>query len=178
MKIHEFLIEERQILVQEKLPYAKTELAPVMSRDTLDYHYGKLASGYVKRYNAGEGDEKFNQAGAFLHNIFFLQLKTPAGSNKPTGTVKEIIHSKYNDYETFKSEFFKAAMSIQGSGWIYLSKSGDIKIIKNHAMRSDILLLVDWWEHAWALDYQADKGKYLNNMWRIINWEIINARLT
>lgn len=177
MKIHEFLTENRKILVQEKLPYAKTALAPVMSKDTLDYHYGKLAAGYVKRYNANEGDEKFNQAGAFLHNIFFLQLKAPSGS-KPTGSVKQLIDNKYGDYEQFKTEFTKIAMGIQGSGWIYLSKSGDIKTIKNHAMRSDILLLVDWWEHAWALDYQANKDKYLSNIWRIIDWEIINVRLT
>ena len=69
-------------------------------------------------------------------------------------------------------------MKIQGSGWVYMSTSGDIKTIVNHQVKNDIAMLVDWWEHAWALDYQHDKGKYLNNMWRIINWDIVNVRLT
>ena len=71
----------------------------------------------------------------------------------------------------------KTAMKIQGSGWVYLSTSGDIKTIANHAVRTDICCLVDWWEHAWALDYQADKEAYLNNMWKIINWDVCNERL-
>jgi Fe-Mn family superoxide dismutase len=69
-------------------------------------------------------------------------------------------------------------MGIQGSGWVYLSKNGQIKTITNHAIKHDIILLIDWWEHSWALDYQADKQKYLNNIWRIINWSVINDRLT
>jgi Fe-Mn family superoxide dismutase len=68
-------------------------------------------------------------------------------------------------------------MKIQGSGWVYLSTGGDIKTIKNHAVRTDIALLVDWWEHAWALDYQSDKEKYLDNIWKIINWDVVNNRL-
>ena len=68
-------------------------------------------------------------------------------------------------------------MGIQGSGWVYLSRSGDVKTIKNHAIRQDIVLLIDWWEHAWALDYQADKSKYLKNIWRAIDWSVINDRL-
>jgi Fe-Mn family superoxide dismutase len=68
-------------------------------------------------------------------------------------------------------------MSVQGSGWIYLSRSGDIKIIKNHSKRTDIALLIDWWEHAWFDDYGTNKSKYLNNIWRIINWNAVNSRL-
>jgi Fe-Mn family superoxide dismutase len=68
-------------------------------------------------------------------------------------------------------------MTIQGSGWIYMSRSGEIKIIKNHQIKKDIALLIDWWEHAWALDYQSDKKSYLENIWRIINWDIVNTRL-
>ena len=68
-------------------------------------------------------------------------------------------------------------MKIQGSGWIYLSNYGQIKTIKNHQIKQDIVLLIDWWEHAWALDYQHDKKKYLENQWKIINWEVINQRI-
>jgi Fe-Mn family superoxide dismutase len=67
-------------------------------------------------------------------------------------------------------------MTIQGSGWLYLAYNGEIKTIVNHEVRDDILLLVDWWEHAWALDYQADKRSYLENTWKIINWSWINTR--
>jgi Fe-Mn family superoxide dismutase len=70
-------------------------------------------------------------------------------------------------------------MSIQGSGWVYMDYNGSIKIIPNHEYKRDmkIALLIDWWDHAWALDYQQDKAKYLANIWRIINWEVVNDRL-
>jgi Fe-Mn family superoxide dismutase len=177
VKLSEFLSEGKQQLVQENLPYGKSDLAPVMSEDTINYHYGKLAAGYVKKYNAGEGNAKFNEAGAYLHNVFFPQLQPPKGGNKPAGASKELIDSKYGSFEEFKVAFEKIAMGIQGSGWVYMSKNGEIKTIVNHAVKKDIALLIDWWEHAWALDYQSDKLKYLNNIWRIINWEVVNSRL-
>ena len=68
-------------------------------------------------------------------------------------------------------------MKVQGSGWCYLSKSGQIKTIKNHARRTDIAVLVDMWEHSFQHDYGSNKGKYLDNIWRIIDWNIINHRL-
>lgn len=173
------LVEEKSKdeLSLNKLPYKKTELAPVMSKDTLDYHYGQLAAGYVKRYNAKQGDMTFNEAGAYLHNTFFPQLMPPKTANKPTGSCDALINKKYGNFNNFKEEFAKVAMGIQGSGWVYMSRSGDIKTITNHQVKKDIAMIVDWWEHAWALDYQADKSKYLNNMWKIINWEVVNQRL-
>ena len=68
-------------------------------------------------------------------------------------------------------------MSIQGSGWVYMSRSGDIKTIINHQVKKDVAMIVDWWEHAWALDYESDKAGYLTNMWKIINWDVVNSRL-
>ena len=116
-------------LVLEKLPYEKDELEPVMSADTIRYHRDNLAAGYVKRYNKGEGDAKFNEAGAFLHNIFFPQLKPPGGRNLPHGKCLELINDKYDSFDNFKEEFQKIAMSIQGSGWVYMDTSGNIKTI-------------------------------------------------
>jgi superoxide dismutase, Fe-Mn family len=159
------------------LPYGEKDLEPVMSRDTINYHYEHLAKGYAKRYNADEGNANFNRAGSFLHNKFFPQLRAPKGANRPRGAVLELIESNFKTYEDFKEEFKKAAMGIQGSGWVYLSTAGTIKTIPNHQVRTDICVLVDWWEHAWALDYQADKEKYLDNIWKIINWEVCNERL-
>lgn len=172
------LTEQAQKLSQERLPYARDELAPVMSERTVDYHYGKLHKGYVDKFNNSEGDAKFNEAGAFLHNIFFPQLKPPVSGNKPTGAALQLIMAKFGSFENFKNEFKTVAMAVQGSAWVYLSKKGEIKVIPNHATRSDIVLLIDWWEHAWALDYQSDKAKYLDNIWRIINWDVVNIRIT
>jgi superoxide dismutase, Fe-Mn family len=173
------LVEEKSKneLALNKLPYKKTDLEPVMSQATIDYHYSELAAGYVKRYNAGEGDAGFNEAGAYLHNIFFPQLMPPKGRNKPSGASESLINKKYGSFDDFKKEFTSVAMSIQGSGWVYMSRTGDIKTIKNHQIKSDIALLVDWWEHSFVLDYQADKAGYLTNMWKIINWETVNQRM-
>jgi Fe-Mn family superoxide dismutase len=159
------------------LPYGPGDLHPVMSKATIDYHFEHLAKGYAKRYNSGEGNANFNRAGSFLHNKFFPQLKAPKGANRPRGAVAELIDEKFGSYEDFKEAFKEAAMKIQGSGWVYLSTSGDIKTIPNHQVRTDICVLVDWWEHAWALDYQSDKEQYLNNIWKIIDWEVCNERL-
>lgn len=161
----------------EPLPYDDTELDPAISKDTISYHYGKLAKGYAERYNNNEGDPDFNEAGTFLHNILFQQYQAPSSQNKPKEQILEFINEHYKGFDQFKEEFAKTAMSIQGSGWVYLARDGKIKTIKNHEIKKDILLLVDWWEHAWALDYQHDKKKYLENQWKIINWEKINGLL-
>lgn len=158
------------------LPYDDTELNPSISEDTINYHYGKLAKTYAERYNNNEGDSDFNEAGVFLHNILFQQYRASKGSNKPNGWIEDFIIDHYTTFDLFKEEFEKTAMSVQGSGWVYLAKDGTIKTIKNHQVKKDIVVLVDWWEHAWALDYQHDKKKYLENQWKIINWDHVNVR--
>ena len=159
------------------LPYGEKDLDPVMSKETINYHYEHLAKGYAKRYNAGEGNADFNRAGSFLHNKFFPQLRAPKTPNRPKGAVLALIEEKFGDFDSFKDEMKKAFMGIQGSGWCYFSTSGDIKIIANHAVRTDIALLIDAWEHAWSLDYQWDKEKYFDNIWKIIDWGVCEERL-
>jgi Fe-Mn family superoxide dismutase len=70
-------------------------------------------------------------------------------------------------------------MKAQGSNWIYMDSKGTIKVIHNHEYNRsmDIVLIFDGWEHAWALDYEHDKQKYLDNFWRIVDWEVVNQRL-
>lgn len=160
-----------------KLPYGRSGLEPVMSKDTIDYHYGNLAKGYVERYNKKEGDATFNEAGAFLHNIFFPQLQSPKNGNVPKGTSLDLINKKYGDFKKFKEEMKTVAMKIQGSGWVYMSRNGEIKTIKNHQIKNDIALLIDWWEHAWAKDYGADKARYFDKIWQCINWDYVNRRI-
>ena len=171
------LLEAKEHLEQKDLPYARSALAPVLSKSNIDNHYGKLYKGYVDRFNKGEGDKTFNKAGAFLHAIWFPQLRAPKNANAPYGASLQLINRHFGTFIDFKKDFEAEAMKIQGSGWIYLSRSGQIKTIKNHAERTDIALLIDWWEHAWAIDYGADKKKYLNNIWRCINWEVVNRKI-
>jgi Fe-Mn family superoxide dismutase len=177
--IRNVLLEGRPDKLEiKKLPYDYDELDPAISEETIKYHYGKLAKTYAERYNNNEGDPVFNEAGVFLHNILFQQYQSPSGSNKPTGEILTFIEKHYKSFEKFKEAFAKEAMSIQGSGWVYLAKDGKIKIIKNHEIKKDIVLLIDWWEHAFSIDYRHDKKKYLDNQWKIINWDYINEQTT
>lgn len=164
---------------QDKLKFDKNELDPVMSEATVKYHFDGLASKYFDRYNKGEGDADFNYGGATLHNIFFANLTPPRAANKPEGLSKSIIDEKYGSFDKFKEAVEKEFMAAQGSNWIYMDYNGDVKTIHNHQYRKGmkIALLIDAWEHAWALDYQQDKAKYLANIWRIINWEVVDIRL-
>ena len=178
MRAQEFLIEGQRPQDIEIIPlnFEAKDVAPVISKETLDLHYGKLAQGYAERYNKKEGNRDFNYAGAFLHNLLFPQFREVINNNKPNGPILSFINKHFGSYDSFKTAFAEEAMKLQGSNWIYLSDSGSIKTIHNHEVRNDILLLVDWWEHAWLLDYGSDKKKYLNEQWKIINWNVVNTR--
>lgn len=151
------------------------ELVPVLSQKALTLHLD-LAKGYTHRFNQKIGDSDFSYAGAFLHNTLFPQFREVRNNNKPNGPMMGFINKHFGDYDAMKSEFETEAMKLQGSNWIYLAYDGKIKTIKNHEVRNDILLLVDWWEHAFLLDYGSDKKKYLTEQWKIINWNVINTR--
>jgi len=157
------------------LPVPEKDLAPVFSKETIDLHYGILYNNYVKKSLAGEGE--FQTAGAKLHTLFFEQMQASAASNTPTGAIKILIDEKFGNYENFKNSFAEAALDIHGSGWVYLDKSGAIKTISNHKLISNVAVIVDMWEHSYILDYGADKKKYLKDIWKIINWQIVNARI-
>ena len=157
------------------LRFTKRDVSPVMSDDTLELHK-KLAQGYATRYNNNEGDRSLNEAGVFLHNLWFEQFREVRPINNPNGPMLTFINKHFGSYGEFKDMFLEEAMKIQGSGWIYLSTTGKIETIENHEVRDDILVLVDWWEHAWILDYGADKKKYLKELWKIIDWNRISTR--
>jgi superoxide dismutase, Fe-Mn family len=170
---------KREKLAQENISYGRDDLAPVLSKQTLDYHYGKLARGYVDRYNNKEGNDDFNYGGAVLHNLYFPQLRPPRSSNGPVGKSKEVIDKKWSSFDKFKEEFSLEFMKAQGSNWLYMDSKGSIKVIHNHEYirGMDIAMIFDGWEHAWALDYEHDKQKYLENFWRIVDWKVVNERL-
>lgn len=169
--------KSKEQLKLEPLPYGRSSLSPVMSKSTVDFHYGELAQGYVDRFNDHEGDPVFNEAGALLHNLFFTQFYSPRNNNPPHGASLSLINRKYGSFNKFKEQMKDEALKIQGSGWIYLNRSGEIKVIKNHQKRTDIALLIDWWEHAYNKDYGSNKAKYFDNIWRIMNWDRINIRI-
>jgi Fe-Mn family superoxide dismutase len=163
-----------------KLSYKLDELSPVLSKENVEYHYNVLSAGYVNRYNNNEGDTDFNYGGATLHNLFWSQLQKPKSSNNPTGEIKNFIEKHFKTFNEFQENLLSAAMTIQGSGWVYLAKNGSIKITPNQSYKSDILMPIDMWEHSFT-DYipaKDAKKKYIKNIIKIINWEVINHRLS
>lgn len=158
-----------------KLPVPMNQVSDVFSKTTMELHYGTLYGNYVKKALAGEGE--FQVAGAKLHTLFFEQFQEALSTNNPTGAAKILIESKFGSYQAFKNEFTEEAKTIHGSGWCYLSTSGKIKTIPNHKVLDDVVVLIDMWEHSFVIDYGADKDKYLKDVWKIIDWDIINARL-
>ena len=180
MKIRQLFEAMEDKLEVAKLPYKTGELSPVLSKDNVEYHYNVLTKGYVNRYNEKKGDPKFNYGGAMLHNLFWTQLKAPSGSNSPTGAIKSLIEEKHENYKNFKDSLVIMAMGIQGSGWVYLSKKGEIKTTPNQSYKTDILMPIDMWEHSFT-DYIPSKDakkKYISGMMRTINWEVINQRMS
>lgn len=176
-----FVVEsKKEQLIQNPLPYSKRDLEPIMSRETVEYHYNGLASKYFDRYNRGEGDQDFNYGGAVLHNLFFANLQAAKSNNEPVGAAAELIDKKYGGFDKFKKAVEKEFMSGQGSNWIYMDHQANLYSIHNHEYQKNmkIALLIDAWEHAWALDYRQDKAEYLNNIWRIVDWHVVNDRIT
>jgi Fe-Mn family superoxide dismutase len=177
------LVEAKQsrekTMILEKLPYDKGDLAPVLSKDNVEYHYNVLSRGYVDRYNAGEGNTDFNYGGAKLHNLFWAQLQAPRGSNLPQGTIKEFINHHHKSFDVLIEETIKKAMTIHGSGWVIIMKNGEINTIPNQSYKANIAIAIDMWEHSF-MDYipaKNAKKKYITNIFKILNWSVINDRL-
>lgn len=189
--------------VLPQLSYGKTALEPVISAKTIEFHYGKHFKAYVDNLNRLiAGNNKFtgkslqeivldseggifNNAGQTLnHQLYFEQLKSPVENNVPTGNLAKKIDAQYGSFEKFKEEFKAAATTLFGSGWTYLSadKDGNLHITKEANAGNPIseglapLLSFDVWEHAYYLDYQNQRAKYLDEFWRIIDWEVIEKR--
>src|SRR5210317_2521199 len=100
---------KRAVLVLNPLPYSRDALEPVMSKDSVDLHYGVLSKGYVDRYNNKEGDDSFNYGGAVLHNLYWQSLQTPSSANRPSGASEELINDKFVSYQKFKEQFIAKA---------------------------------------------------------------------
>ena len=186
------------------LPYANNALEPVISEQTIDFHYGKHLQNYVNTLNTliqgtefeGKSVEDivkaapdgpiFNNAGQTLnHIIYFLQFKSPVRGNEPTGKIAEALVRDFGSVENFKKEFAQAGATLFGSGWAWLSqdKNGKLVITKEPNAGNPLrhgnnpILGIDVWEHAYYLDYQNRRVDHLAALWDIIDWNVVESRL-
>ena len=187
------------------LPYAPEALEPVISKETIEYHYGKHLQGYVDNLNklvAGTEYEGmpleeivvkaqggiFNNAGQILnHNLYFTQFApvsdlTNEGVNELT-VMKAIIRD-FGSLEAFKAEFEQKGVTLFGSGWVWLAADKDGKLVITQEPNAGNpltkglkpLLTMDVWEHAYYIDYRNRRAAHLQALWQIINWNEIERR--
>ncbi|WP_091826363.1 superoxide dismutase [Prevotella sp. kh1p2] len=186
------------------LPYAANALEPVISEQTINFHYGKHLQNYVNTINqlvegtdlegkslvdivkaAPEGPV-YNNAGQSLnHTLYFLQFQAPVKGNAPKGKIAAAINAAFGSFDEFKKQFNQAATSLFGSGWAWLSQDKDGKLVitkeanGGNPVRSGLnpLMGIDVWEHAYYLDYQNRRADHVAAVWDIINWEVVESRL-
>lgn len=185
-----------------ELPYAKTALAPHMSEETLNYHYGKHHNAYVTNLNnliketkfekmsleeiilSSEGPV-FNNAAQIWNHTFFWNSLSPNGGGEATGKVAELITKKWGSFDAFKEAFTKSAVSNFGAGWTWLAlnKAGELEIVNTSNAQTPIttghkpLITVDIWEHAYYIDYRNERPKFINAFWALVNWDFANKNL-
>ena len=170
---------KEETLELEKLSYNADALAPVLSKENVDYHYKVLSAGYVNRYNNKEGDPDFNYGGAKLHNLFWQQFKPAKESRTLDGPIKQTIVANYEDVKGLTEKMVEAAMTIQGSGWVYMTKTGTIKTTPNQSFKTDVFMPIDMWEHSF-MDYvpaKDAKKKYIESVMKLMDWDKLNRRL-
>ena len=185
------------------LPYAKDALAPVISAQTLEFHHGKHLQGYVDNLNKLIADTPFatmllqeivkqgtggvfNNAGQILnHNLYFTQFG-PADkvAKEPTGALAAQIVKQWGSIDAFKEEFVAKGVSLFGSGWVWLSaqEDGSLVITQEPGANNPVakglkpLLTFDVWEHAYYLDYQNRRAAHLAELWKIVDWKVVEER--
>lgn len=182
------------------LPYEKNALAPVISEETLDYHYGKHHNTYVTNLNnlvAGTDFENmtleeiimkseggmFNNAAQVWNHTFYWNCLAPNAGGEPTGALADAINAAFGDFASFKEAFNKSAATNFGSGWTWLVKEADGSVALFNTSNAGTpmtegktaLLTVDVWEHAYYVDYRNARPKYLEEIWKLINWDFVSA---
>lgn len=172
----EELIEAQEKAFRCPLPIDSKDADPALSKENVDYHYDILHKGYVDKAKKGDKSD-FVLGGVQLHNLFFEQLQPYNEHERPFDASHHIIHDNFPGFAGFTRLFREKALTLEGSGWCYLSITGEIKLIKNHKPTTDVAVIVDMWEHAYYGDYGPDKKAYLDEIWNLIDWRIVNARL-
>jgi len=178
-----------------ELPYAKDALAPHISKETLEYHYGKHHATYVANLNklipgtefvemplediirkASGGI--FNNAAQVWNHTFYWNSLSPKGGGEPTGALADAITKSFGNFAAFKEKFGNAAVTQFGSGWAWLIKGADgnlsIQQTSNAATPlkdgQRALLTCDVWEHAYYIDYRNARANYVKAFWKLVNW--------
>jgi len=185
-----------------ELPYAKDALAPHISAETLEYHYGKHHAAYVNNLNkliqgTAFEDESleeivkkssgaiFNNAAQHWNHTFYWNSLSPNGGGEPTGPLAEAIAKNFGSFAQFKERFTNAAVSHFGSGWAWLVKNSDgslaVEITGNAGTPltegKKALLTCDVWEHAYYIDYRNARPAYLAAFWQVVNWKFARQNL-
>jgi superoxide dismutase, Fe-Mn family len=181
-----------------KLPYAMDALAPVLSKETLEYHYGKHHKAYVDNLNKlipGTEFENFsleqiimkssgpifNNAAQIWNHTFYWNCLTPKSVSAPTGKLADAINKKFGSFDAFKKLFAESGLKLFGSGWTWLAQDahGELEIINESnaglPMKANkkALFTCDVWEHAYYIDYRNARANYLENFWKLANWDFV-----
>lgn len=184
-----------------KLKYATDALVPYITKQTIEFHYGKHHQTYVNNLNNLVPGTRFENAsleqiireadGAIFNNgaqiwnhTFYFESFSPTAHREPAGTLADAIAGQFGSFEAFKEQFTKSAVTLFGSGWAWLVKTGDgkLEIIQEsnagNPLRKGLtpLLTCDVWEHAYYLDYQNKRPDYVQAFWNILDWHVIGSR--
>ncbi len=187
------------------LLYPASALAPAISQTTVEYHHGKHFAAYVNKLNelvAGNEFEEMtlreiveqapdgplaNNAGQVLNHSLYFEQFTPAphGGNRPGNILQNCIRFDFGNFDTLKKKMEEAAVSLFGSGWVWLAQeeSGKLTILSCHNGDNPIrhgmapLYGIDVWEHAYYLDFQNRRADHVKGLWDIVDWEIVESRL-
>ncbi len=189
------------------LPYAKDALAPYISERTMDYHYGKHHAAYVKKTNAmaeekglsgrslsevirsaSEKNDKglFNNSAQVWNHSFFWQCLAPAGGQKPGGKLQQMIADQFGDPQKMLDKLHEEAVTHFASGWAWLVLDRDqLKITSLHDADTPVVhegmkpvFTIDVWEHAYYLDYQNERPKFVSEvLGNIVNWDFVEKNL-
>ncbi|MBN9288970.1 MAG: superoxide dismutase [Gammaproteobacteria bacterium 39-13] len=185
------------------LPYEMDALAPHISRETLEYHYGKHHKAYVDNLNnlitntefAGQSLEHiimhssggiFNNAAQIWNHTFYWHCLSPNGGGEPKGELAKAIEKAFGSFAQFKELFTKASVGTFGSGWGWLVKKADgsLEIVSTSNAQTPMtsqqtaLLTCDVWEHAYYIDYRNARPKYVEHFWELVNWDFVAANFS
>lgn len=187
-----------------QLPFEVGDLEPIVSANTITFHYGKHLQGYVNALQSvikgteydGKSIEEivknapngaiYNNAGQIFNHVFyFLQLCKSKVNNKPQGKLLKAIEDTFGSFEEFQTQFTQAALTQFGSGWAWLSEDKDGKLIITKESNAECplrkglnpLFVIDVWEHAYYLDYQNRRADYVAALWSIVDWSVIEKRM-
>jgi Fe-Mn family superoxide dismutase len=186
------------------LDYEYSALEPVISERIMRLHHLKHHASYVNNANAAlekleqysKNDTQidlsaitrslsFNLNGHILHSIFWKNMRPVRENNKPDGKIGDIINKNFGSYENFKKQFSAVSNSVEGSGWGTLVTDGEdnlfiMQIEKHNLMHLAgfrPILVLDVWEHSYYLDYENRRSEFVENFFKIINWEDVEKRL-